>query len=109
MHRLSQEAKGAIVALRAAGKSFGKIAIQIGVPKSSCIRWCQLLQQRGSLKNKVSPGRPRKVTPAGERRIARLAIGNRKMSLHGITQQFNASVDEDQRISSHTVQRSLRR
>jgi transposase len=109
MKRLSTEKKSCIIALRDCGMSFGSISKQLAIPKSSCIRWYKLFQQRGSLQNKKNKGQPKKMTASAERRVTRLAVNNRKMSATEITQQFNAGLVEEKRACTKTIRRALHR
>ena len=109
MTRLTQHQRSSIVALHQAKMSFNEISKSLSISKTSCVRWWQNYQKRGNVADGRKSGRPKKMSSRKDRRVARLAMQNRRISASDLTAAFNVGLPINETVCTKTIRRSLHR
>jgi transposase len=109
MTRLSEGTKHQIIALRDSGMSWGKIALQLLLSRSTvCYVYAKKIAT-GDVCNKKAEGRPRKVTLSAERLIRRDVKRHRTSTIPEFTAHYNNGRSSGDKISCITMRRTLKR
>jgi transposase len=109
MPRLIEGLKHQIDALRDAGKSWKIICSQLNVMQTTAWDIVAKSNATGSVSNKVSCGRPRKMTSKSVRILYGNVVCDRRASLSEITKSYNHGRQYSDRVCARTVQRALHR
>ena len=109
MPRLSGHIKSSIVALRKAHFSWTAICKQLNVKPSSARSVVKKFDITGTVDNKPVSGRPKKISPQGERRLVRLAISNRFSSARCLLEIWNEGLQQNVRIGLTTARLILKK
>ena len=72
--RLSNDEKCRIVELKATNLGYKSIAKEVQRPRSTIQNFLKRYRKRKSIKNRISEGRPRKITERTKRQIKRSSI-----------------------------------
>jgi transposase len=94
-----------IISLSAEGLSQAKIAKRVKCSRKGVQYTIKRYNDTGSLENKPLPGPKMKTSPRGDRRIARIALSNRKLTSSQICDIYNCK--ENVKISPATVRKRL--
>jgi len=102
----SPKKRAAAITLRKEGYSFREIAAKLGkgVSPAGVLKLCARFEHTGSIKNIPGRGRKTATTPQTDRRIARMALQNRKMTAVDINKTLE---DIGVKVSDRTVRRRL--
>jgi hypothetical protein len=90
-HHLSDALKYKIVALRECQKSWKEICSILKIKRSTAQAVVKKNAETGDVKNRKSPGRPKKVKPSGQRLISRFIGRNRRATIAQITANYNTA------------------
>jgi hypothetical protein len=107
-HHLSDALKYKIVALRECQKSWKEICSILKIKRSTAQAVVKKNAETGDVKNRKSPGRPKKVKPSGHRVISRFIGRNRRATIAQITANYNTGRVEHDMVSAVTMKRTLK-
>jgi transposase len=108
MPQLSDAIKFKAVFLRECGKSWKEICSLLNIKRSTAQAVIKKYATTGDVKNRKSPGRPKKVSAAGRRVITRIVSQNRQSTIPQITADYNSGRVGHDCISSITMRRTLK-
>jgi transposase len=105
MGRLSTSVKEQIIVLTKAGHSQREVSSLLSVARTTIESVNKKFSTTGSVVNKLSSGRPAKISPSGVRVLSRIAVRNRRSSLSVLTGYYNHARKTS--VSKWTVRRHL--
>lgn len=107
MPRHSIEVKVQVTTLRKLGKSWGEIRKITGVSRSTAQSIVRKEEVTGSVINKKSCGRPKKLSERNLRTLSRIVSKNRRLSIAKTTKVLNESINKC--VTLQTVRKYLRK
>lgn len=104
--RRCESERKAVLEMHKRGSSYGQISALLGVPRSTCSDIVRRFGERGSVKDKISPGRPRILDERDDRDIVRKLNNQSTSTAAAIGRELRSM---GMQLSDDTVRRSLQR
>ena len=88
MPRLTEAKKTQVIALKVANLSCNAVVAQLKIPTSTARSVWTKYKKTGTIKTKLSTGRPAKFSKRDENQVVRFALQNKKIVFAEILQQI---------------------